>query len=107
MAEPERKGARNPKEVKLSFGITDGINDRLERLCDVAGMNKGSMAAAVLAAGLQTLESAFLGLNPEVMVAAARRYDQLQKNDLTESQKAVPPVSENVQSTAEDAGAVS
>ncbi len=91
MTNQERKlgaaGARNPKEVRMSFGITETVNTRLERLCDVAGMNKGAMAAAVLAAGLQTLESAFLGLNPEVMVAAARRYDELQKNDVGQARE--------------------
>lgn len=98
MSEPEKRsisaGARNPKEVRIGFGVTEKVNSRLEHLCDVAGMNKGAMAGVVFAAGLQTLESAILGLNPEVMVAAARRYDQLQKRDVVEGQEASSTVSE-------------
>ena len=74
--------ARNPKEVRLSLGVTEQINGRLERLADVAGMNKGAMAAAVLAAGLTTLESAFLGLQPEVMARAAQQLEDMRKRDV-------------------------
>jgi hypothetical protein len=40
------------------------------------------MAAAVLAAGLTTLESAFLGLQPEVMARAAQQLEDMRKRDV-------------------------
>lgn len=53
-------GARNPKTRAFSIKVTEDINSRVEQLADAAGMNKSTMAAIAIAAGLRQLEAIFL-----------------------------------------------
>jgi hypothetical protein len=53
-------GARNPKMARFSLNVTEAVNDRVERLADAAGANKGTMAALALSAGLNLLERVYM-----------------------------------------------
>ena len=52
-------GARNPKVLKISVNLADEVNRRLEQLADKSGMNKSTIAAMCVAAGLEQLEVPF------------------------------------------------
>ena len=81
-------GARNPKETRFSIGVSKTIDDRLNRLADVSGQNKGTMAAFAIAAGLIKLEDAFLGpmanVPPELAARMAEAVKEKQQQDLNE-----------------------
>lgn len=59
MSDFQHPGARNPKAVRFTVGITEELNARLEALADRAGQNKTTMAATALAAGIAVFEPIF------------------------------------------------
>lgn len=72
-------GARNPKTRAFSLKVTDEINARVERLADKAGMNKSTMAAMAIAAGLNILEHSFMvGVEKYVEQASADKLGQME-----------------------------
>jgi hypothetical protein len=60
--EDRRGGARNPKVERLSVRVAAGINERLEVVADLSGMNKGTIAAFCIACGLRWVELMFANI---------------------------------------------
>lgn len=55
MADPVH-GARNPKEARVQIRLAGTIDERMLRLADTLGMNKGTTASMCAAFGLRMLE---------------------------------------------------
>ncbi len=76
------KGARNPKTVRLSVSVDDTIDARINRLADTTGMNKGTMAAVVIAAGLTALEAVMLPTTAERQAEIAMQLAKKVQGDV-------------------------
>lgn len=86
MSDFQHPGARNPKAVRFTVGISEELNARLEALADRAGQNKTTMAATALAAGISVFEPIFQ-LNIQKLVDAAT---DTRVGELVEDIKSLP-----------------
>lgn len=53
-------GARNPKVLNMTVRVAESVSERLNRVADAAGANKGTLASMCLSAGLNLLEPVYL-----------------------------------------------
>lgn len=49
-------GARNPKVAQFTVRVDEGINERVNAVADRMGQNKATVAAMLIAAGLNIFE---------------------------------------------------
>ena len=71
-------GARNPKMARLSLNLAEGIDQRVAALADAAGMNKGTMAALLVATALRQMEVLFLTQQGQATMASQFVQDNAQ-----------------------------
>jgi predicted transcriptional regulator len=83
-------GARNPKTRAFSIKVTEDINTRVENLADAAGMNKSTMAAILVAAGLRQMEAIFL-LQQQQRQIVSQYVDESAQGQLDDMLSVAPP----------------
>lgn len=71
-------GARNPKVAQFTVRVDEGINDRINAVADRMGQNKATVAAMLIAAGLNIFEPMMgIGMAPYIEQAFTEKKAQL------------------------------
>lgn len=82
-------GARNPKVAQFTVRVDEVINDRVNAVADRMGQNKATVAAMLIAAGLNIFEPMMgVGMAPYVEQA----FDDKKKQLLGDISVAAPGV---------------
>ena len=75
--------ARNPKVAQFTVRVDEGINDRVNAVADRMGQNKATVAAMLIAAGLNIFEPIMgIGMSSYIDQAFADKSRQM-ANDVS------------------------